>query len=106
MRSGIPLEPDEITDEVKKTGDVLLKILVTRFKEHVARRIEDEKKQSNFALVWFMKNLPRLCGMLIFYRHVSYDIVACDNDTTLLTHPSDDKNSFVRVEEEVEQWEG
>ena len=53
-----------------------------------------------------MKNLPKLCGMLIFYRHVSYDIVACDNDTTLLIHPSDKNNSFVKVEEEVDKWEG
>ena len=103
---GTPLEPDNLTVEVKERADLLLKILITRFKQHVSRRIDDEDKHSNFALLWFMSNLPRLCAMLILYKDVSYDIVAADNDTTLLSHPSDFQNSFVIVEGEVNELEG
>ena len=40
-RSGTPLEPDELIVEVKERVDFLLKISITRFKQHVSRRIDD-----------------------------------------------------------------
>ena len=37
LRSGTPLEPDDLTVEVKERADLLLKILITRFKQPYLR---------------------------------------------------------------------
>ena len=91
--------------EELKNGKDLLVVLLQRLKIHTAKQIDNETKHKHFVLIWFRKNLPNFCTIIIYLQNCIDNTTSTDSSTTLLYNPLSLTSSFMNVEGEANDLE-
>ena len=85
-------DDSDIMNDMLENASVLNVILHNCLDQHIAKRIEDQKKHHNFALSWFHDNVPRFfSARATLNRHVIEDVKSVDSNITSL------RNSFSKI---------
>ena len=75
---------EEITDELKKKGDEIQKMLHKRLTRHLSYRIIDPKIRKHWSFEWARKNFPHMAAVMTLHGHVKDNIMVLGENATLL----------------------
>ena len=75
---------EEVTDELKKKGDEIQKMLHKRLTKHLSYRITDPKIRKHWSFEWARKNFPHMAAVMALHGHVKDNIMVLGENATLL----------------------